>query len=119
MAAGQLLDREVTALVTGSDLMALGAIRAAHRRGLTVPRDLSVVGFDDSPLIAFTDPPLTTLRQPVAAMGNAAVRALVDEINGHAAPRSEYIFPAELVVRGSTAAAPARRLTKPTHIPAA
>ena len=76
-----------------------------------------MVGYDDSPLIAFTDPPLTTVRQPVAAMGNAAVRALVDEINGHAAPRSEYIFPAELVVRGSTAAAPARRLAKPPTCP--
>ncbi len=119
VAAGQLLDRDVTALVCGSDLMALGAIRAAHRRGLTVPRDLSVVGFDDSPLIAFTDPPLTTLRQPVAAMGNAAVRALVDEINGHAAPRSEYVFPSELVVRGSTAAAPAHRMAKPTPVTAA
>jgi DNA-binding LacI/PurR family transcriptional regulator len=113
VAAGQLLDREVTALVCGSDMMALGAIRAGHRRGLTVPRDLSVVGFDDSPLIAFTDPPLTTLRQPVAAMGNAAVRALVDEINGHAAPRSEYVFPAELVVRGSTVIAPSRRVSSP------
>ena len=113
VAAGQLLDRDVTALVCGSDLMALGAIRAAHRRGLAVPRDLSVVGFDDSPLIAFTDPPLTTLRQPVAAMGNAAVRALVDEINGHAAPRSEYVFPAELVVRGSTVVAPSRRAPLP------
>ena len=110
---GRLLERGVTAVVCGSDLMALGAIRAAHRRGLSVPGDLSVVGFDDSPLIAFTDPPLTTLRQPVAAMGNAAVRALVDEINGHAAPRSEYVFPAELVVRGSTAAAPSRRAVRP------
>jgi DNA-binding LacI/PurR family transcriptional regulator len=119
VAAGQLLEKDVTALVCGSDLMALGAIRAAHRRGLSVPQDLSVVGFDDSPLIAFTDPPLTTLRQPVAAMGNAAVRALVDEINGHAAPRSEYVFPAELVVRGSTATAPTAHLTKPTPIPAA
>jgi len=113
VAAGQLLDRDVTGLVCGSDLMALGAIRAAHRRGLAVPRDLSVVGFDDSPLIAFTDPPLTTLRQPVAAMGNAAVRALVDEINGHAAPRSEYVFPAELVVRGSTVKAPNRLAANP------
>jgi alanine racemase len=86
--------------------MALGAIRAARRRGLNVPSDLSVVGFDDSPLIAFTDPPLTTLRQPVSAMGFAAVRALVDEINGFGAPRSEYIFTTELVVRNSTAIAP-------------
>jgi alanine racemase len=103
VAAGSLLDRGVTAVVCGSDLMALGAIRAARRRGLRVPRDVSVVGYDDSPLIAFTEPPMTTLRQPVAAMGAAAVRTLVDEINGHPSPRSEYVFSPELVVRGSTA----------------
>jgi LacI family repressor for deo operon, udp, cdd, tsx, nupC, and nupG len=105
VAAGQLLDLGVTGIVCGSDLMALGAIRAARRRDLGVPRDVSVVGFDDSPLIAFTDPPLTTLRQPVSAMGFAAVRTLVDEINGHGTPRSEYVFTPELVVRGSTARA--------------
>ncbi|GAB1640274.1 LacI family DNA-binding transcriptional regulator [Krasilnikovia sp. MM14-A1259] len=109
VAASRLLERGVTGLVCGSDLMALGAIRAARRHDLQVPRDVSVVGYDDSPLIAFTDPPLTTLRQPVAAMGNAAVRALVDEINGHATPRSEYVFTPELVVRGSTAVSPGRR----------
>ncbi|GAA2558255.1 LacI family DNA-binding transcriptional regulator [Winogradskya consettensis] len=111
VAAGQLIARGATAIVCGSDLMALGAIRAARRRGLSVPRDISVVGFDDSPLIAFTDPPLTTLRQPVAAMGNAAIRQLVDEINGHGAPRSEYVFSPELVVRGSTAINKAGRTT--------
>jgi LacI family repressor for deo operon, udp, cdd, tsx, nupC, and nupG len=79
-AAGRLIDREVTAIVCGSDLMALGAIREARSRGLRVPEDLSVVGFDDSPLM----------------------RALVDEINGHGAPRSEYMFHPELIVRGST-----------------
>ncbi|WP_428961970.1 LacI family DNA-binding transcriptional regulator [Micromonospora fluostatini] len=104
-AASRLLDRGVTGIVSGSDLMALGAIRAARQRGLSVPGDLSVVGYDDSPLMAFTDPPLTTMRQPVAAMAVAAVRALVDEINGHAAPHSEYLFRPELVVRGSTAVA--------------
>jgi LacI family transcriptional regulator, repressor for deo operon, udp, cdd, tsx, nupC, and nupG len=104
-AAGRLLDLGATGIVCGSDLMALGAIRAARRRGLAVPRDVSVVGFDDSPVIAFTDPPLTTLRQPVSAIGFAAVRALVDEINGFGAPRSEYLFAPELVVRGSTAIA--------------
>jgi LacI family transcriptional regulator, repressor for deo operon, udp, cdd, tsx, nupC, and nupG len=103
VAAGQLLDRGVTGIVCGSDLMALGAIRAVRRRGLEVPTDVSVVGFDDSPVIAFTDPPLTTIRQPVPAMGFAAVRALVDEIDGHGAPRSEYVYRPELVVRGSTA----------------
>jgi LacI family repressor for deo operon, udp, cdd, tsx, nupC, and nupG len=101
-AAGRLLGRGVTAIVCGSDLMALGAIRAARSRGLDVPGDVSVVGYDDSPLIAFTDPPLTTLRQPVREMSVATVRALVDDISGDPPPNSEYIFRPELVVRGST-----------------
>jgi alanine racemase len=105
VAADRLLARGVTAIVCGSDLMALGAIRAARRRGLRVPHDLSVIGFDDSPLIAFTDPPLTTLRQPVAAMAAATVNALVDEINGHGAPHSEFLFRPELVVRESATVA--------------
>ncbi|WP_250007717.1 LacI family DNA-binding transcriptional regulator [Actinoplanes sp. M2I2] len=109
VAADRLLAMGATGLVCGSDLMALGAIRAARRRGLSVPGDVSVIGFDDSPLIAFTDPPLTTLRQPVTAMAVAAVRSLMDEINGHGAPHSEYLFRPELVVRDSTAKAPARQ----------
>jgi DNA-binding LacI/PurR family transcriptional regulator len=105
-AASRLIDQGATAIVCGSDLMALGAIRAARQRGLEVPRDLSVVGYDDSTLIAFTDPPLTTVRQSVQAMGEAAVRALIDEIAGEPAPRAEYVFRPELVVRGSTGAVP-------------
>ncbi|GIG18129.1 HTH-type transcriptional regulator MalR [Catellatospora methionotrophica] len=103
-AALRLLERGVTAMLCGSDLMALGAIRAVRANGLSVPGDVSVVGFDDSLLMAYTDPPLTTLRQPVRAMAQAAVRALLDEIGGYAAPHSEYMFRPELVVRGSTAA---------------
>lgn len=103
-AAGSLLDRGVTAIVCGSDMMALGAVRAVRQRGLDVPRDVSVVGYDDSTLVAFTDPPLTTLRQPVHAMSVAAVRSLVDEIRGQALPHAEYLFRPELVVRGSTGA---------------
>jgi DNA-binding LacI/PurR family transcriptional regulator len=98
-----LLDRGCTGIVCASDLMALGVIRAARARGLAVPRDVSVVGFDDSPLIAFTDPPLTTVRQPVAAMSAAAVRALLEEIAGTPAPTTEFVFQPDLVVRGSTA----------------
>jgi alanine racemase len=105
-AANRLLDRGVTGLVCGSDLMALGAIRAARQRGLVVPRDLSVVGYDDSPLIAFTDPPLTTVRQPVQQMAQAAVTALLDAIGGRSGDHSEYLFSPELVVRGSTTSAP-------------
>jgi LacI family repressor for deo operon, udp, cdd, tsx, nupC, and nupG len=105
-AASALLDRDCTAVVCASDMMALGAIRAARQRGLEVPGGVSVIGFDDSPLIAFTDPPLTTIRQPVPAMGQAAVRALLEEISGTPAPHSEFVFLPELVVRGSTASAP-------------
>ena len=88
--------------------MALGAIRQARSMGLAVPRDLSVVGYDDSTMMAFTDPPLTTIRQSVEAMGDAAVRALLDEIGGEGPPRAEYVFRPELVVRGSTGAVPHR-----------
>ncbi|MFJ6630145.1 LacI family DNA-binding transcriptional regulator [Streptomyces sp. NPDC091376] len=105
-AASALMDRGCTAVVCASDMMALGAIRAARQRGLEVPDDISVVGFDDSPLIAFTDPPLTTVRKPVPAMGQAAVRTLLEEIGGTPAPHSEFVFMPELVVRGSTAAGP-------------
>ncbi len=103
VAATKLLDSGCTAIVCGSDLMALGAIRAVRDRGLQVPTDISVVGYDDSPLIAFTDPPLTTIRQPVAAMAQAAVRALVDDMNGQSTPPAEYVFQPEFVLRGSTA----------------
>ncbi|MFI2371844.1 LacI family DNA-binding transcriptional regulator [Streptomyces sp. NPDC018833] len=102
-AASGLIARGCTAIVCASDMMALGAIRAARQQGLHVPKDISVVGFDDSPLIAFTDPPLTTIRQPVQAMGQAAVRALLEEVGGTPAPHSEFVFMPELVVRGSTA----------------
>ncbi|MFC1403627.1 MULTISPECIES: LacI family DNA-binding transcriptional regulator [Streptacidiphilus] len=104
-AAAALLEAGCTAVVCGSDLMAFGVIRAARQHGFHVPGDVSVVGFDDSPLIAFADPPLTTIRQPVEAMGAAAVDALLEEINGNALHRAEFVFQPELVVRGSTGAA--------------
>ncbi len=106
-AATRLLDNGVTGIVCGSDLMALGAIRAVRQLGRSVPKDVSVVGYDNSTLMAFTDPPLTTVRQPVPQMAVAAVRALVDEIRGNPAPHSEYLFRPELIMRGSTGAAPA------------
>lgn len=106
-AAGELIDAGHTAIICGSDMMALGAIRAARSRGLRVPEDVSVVGFDDSVLVGFTDPPLTTVRQPVQAMGRAAVAALMAEIHGTESSRTELLFHPELIVRGSTGAAPA------------
>lgn len=105
-AAGMILDDGATAIVSASDLMALGAIRAARVRGLRVPEDVSVIGYDDSPLLVFCDPPLTTVRQPIGPMADAAVGALVDRING--VDRDVYAldFQADLVLRQSTAAAP-------------
>ncbi|CAM5280467.1 HTH-type transcriptional repressor PurR [Streptomyces canarius] len=108
-AAGALIERGCTAVVCASDMMALGAVRAARQAGLQVPRYFSVAGFDDSPLIAFTDPPLTTIRKPVPAMGQAAVRTLLEEVGGTPAPHSEFVFMPELVVRGSTASQPRAR----------
>ncbi|GEK21829.1 LacI family DNA-binding transcriptional regulator [Cellulomonas xylanilytica] len=105
-AATDLLDSRHTAIICGSDLMALGAIRAARSNGLRVPEDVSVLGYDDSPLVAFADPPLTTIRQPVDAVCRAAVDALLAEMRGEKPSRVEQLFVPELVVRGSTARAP-------------
>nr|WP_239137284.1 LacI family DNA-binding transcriptional regulator [Sphaerisporangium rufum] len=105
-AAGALIERGCTAIVCASDLMALGAIRAARERGLSVPGEVSVVGFDDSPLIAFTDPPLTTVRKPIGAMAVAAVQTLLEEIGGTPPKNLELVFQCELVVRGSTGSGP-------------
>lgn len=102
-AATRLISEGATAVVCGSDLIALGAVRAAQRLGLTVPSDVSVVGYDDSRLMAFTDPAMTTVRQPVLAMAAAAVETLVNEIAGHTHLRDEMIFSPELIVRESTA----------------
>lgn len=110
-AANDLIDSGHTAIVCGSDLMALGAVRAAHQRRLSVPDDVSVIGYDDSPLIGFTDPPLTTIRQPVSAMSQAAVSGLISLIEGGAAPKSELLFHPELIVRNSTGTSPDARIS--------
>ena len=105
-ATRQLLRRGATAIVCGSDPMALGAVRAVREAGMDVPRDVSVVGFDDSRLTQFFDPPLTTVRQPVQTIGQAAVAALADAIEGQPSPAHEYLFRPELVLRSSTGRAP-------------
>ncbi|MEV8554121.1 LacI family DNA-binding transcriptional regulator [Streptomyces glaucescens] len=104
-AASRLLERGVTGIVCASDPLALGAVRAARRRGLRVPGDVSVVGYDDSAFMTCTEPPLTTVRQPIEAMGRAAVELLNAQIQGSDVPHDELLFEPELVVRGSTAQA--------------
>jgi len=101
-ATTRLLRHGVTGVICGSDVLALGAIRAARRAGLTVPGDVSVVGYDDSAFMNCTDPPLTTVRQPIEAMGKAAVALLVSQIENVAVYPEELLFEPELVVRGST-----------------
>jgi LacI family repressor for deo operon, udp, cdd, tsx, nupC, and nupG len=108
LAAGRLIERGVTGMICASDVLALGSIRAARRLGLEVPRDVSVVGFDDSALMTCTDPPLTTVRQPIEMMGQAAVDLLVNQIEAGGVAPDELLFEPELVVRGSTGPAPNR-----------
>lgn len=99
-------EQGVTAIMCSSDLTALGVLRAAERLGLSVPRDISVVGYDDSLLMAHTGPPLTTLRQPVGRMSNAAVRALVAQVDNPGTIPSNHVYDPELILRGSTGLAP-------------
>lgn len=105
-AAGALIDRGATALICGSDVMALGAMRAARLRGMSIPTDVSIVGSDDSMMNDFTDPPLTTVRQPTHALAAAVCRSMVSQIAGTPAGRSDVLFQPELVVRASTGRAP-------------
>ena len=111
-AASRLLARDVTAIICASDPLALGAVRAVRRAGAAVPRDISVVGYDDSAFMACTDPPLTTVRQPIEAIGRAAVEMLVGQIEGSSVAPDELFFEPEIVARGSTATAPARPLAQ-------
>lgn len=101
-----------TALLCFSDVMAVGAIRAAHDLGLQVPADLSVVGFDDARFAARGRPALTTVRQDVVAKGRTAANALTDAIARHRTGSAEepptVVLPTELVVRHSTGPVPQR-----------
>ncbi|MDH6108044.1 DNA-binding LacI/PurR family transcriptional regulator [Kitasatospora sp. MAP12-44] len=113
--AGELLKAGATGLICGSDILALGAIRAARRAGLDVPGDVSVIGYDDSAFMNYTDPPLTTLRQPIDAMAKAAVALLINQIQGGPPTPKELLHAPELVVRGSTAPVPVRIAQEPNH----
>jgi DNA-binding LacI/PurR family transcriptional regulator len=91
------------AAFVASDVVALGAIGALREAGRRVPTDVSIVGFDDIPLAAFFDPPLTTVRLPAYELGQAAGRALLERIAERSIP-TRTLLPTELILRGSTAA---------------
>jgi LacI family repressor for deo operon, udp, cdd, tsx, nupC, and nupG len=98
----RLIEAGATGILCASDPMALGVIRAARAMGLSIPDDVSVIGFDDSPVNAFMDPPLTSLRQPVGDMASVAITALDEQLRTGQHPTTEYLFAPELIVRGTT-----------------
>ncbi|WP_063734329.1 LacI family DNA-binding transcriptional regulator [Streptomyces sp. RTd22] len=92
-----------TAVFASSDQMALGAIEALRRRGLRVPEDVSVVGFDDLPEVSWSAPPLTTVRQPLADMGKLAARTVLRQARGEEIDSPRVELATQLVIRSSTA----------------
>jgi LacI family repressor for deo operon, udp, cdd, tsx, nupC, and nupG len=92
-----------TAIFCFNDEMAMGVIQAARRRGLRLPDQLSVVGFDDIRLSSYMDPPLTTISQPMRAIGEGTVRLLLEVLNRNVSSPESVTLPHTLVVRSSTA----------------
>jgi LacI family transcriptional regulator len=84
-----------------SDMTAIGLVSAAIASGLRVPEDLSVIGYDDLPMAAWTTPPLTTVRQPIVEKGRLAARLLIQQMQGREV-ESPPPLETSLVVRGST-----------------
>jgi LacI family transcriptional regulator len=113
-AASRLLDAQQppTAVFAYNDIMAIGALRAAKDRGLAVPGDLSVVGYDDIPGAAYTDPPLTTIAQPKLAMGRRAAQLLIDSVNGQASP-GEAAVRMQVALQQRQSTAPPRPIGAP------
>ncbi len=98
----RLLPQRPDAVFVASDAMAVGAMRALREAGLRVPHDVAIAGFDYIPMAARTDPPLTTVRQPIQRMGSVAAETLIDMISHpHPQPR-RVILPTELVIRESS-----------------
>lgn len=100
-----LLRHKPEAVFAQSDAMAVGAMRAIAERGLNVPQDIAIAGFDDLPMAASASPPLTTIRQPIYRTGALAVETLLDIIKTSSQPARHIVLPIELVIRASTGAA--------------
>jgi DNA-binding LacI/PurR family transcriptional regulator len=92
-----------------SDAMAVGVMRALRDQRLEIPRDVSVVGFDDLDLAPYTDPPLTTVHQPSRRKGEEAVRLLLSVVQRRVTKPEHRLLETRLIVRGSTGPAPRER----------
>jgi LacI family transcriptional regulator len=103
-AAKSLLEAPVvpTAIFVSSDVLAFGALAAIHERGLHVPHDIAIVGFDDNPLAQYAIPPLTTVRISFEEMGRQAGKMLLERILHNTEPGHELLLDAELIVRASS-----------------
>jgi LacI family repressor for deo operon, udp, cdd, tsx, nupC, and nupG len=111
IAAGEQLlggARPPTGIFCFSDEMAIGVLHTARQRGLRVPDDLSVIGFDDIRVAQYVDPPLTTIHQPMRELGEATARLLLDILRGNVKDAVSVTLPHALIVRSSTAAPRAR-----------
>ncbi len=100
----QLLPAKPDAVFAASDLMAIGAMRAAREAGLSIPGDIAFVGFDDIPPATQHDPQLTTVRQPIVQFGFNAVEILIDLIENGIEPARHIVMETELVIRDSCGA---------------
>jgi DNA-binding LacI/PurR family transcriptional regulator len=90
-----------TALLAGNDLLAVGAVKAAKERGLSVPQDIAIAGFDDFEFSEYTDPPLTTLHVPGFEMGHLAATKLIERIEGNSEEPTATMLPVSVVARAS------------------
>ena len=109
MAAQRLLGMtsRPTAIIASNDQMALATLEVARGMGLRVPEDLSLISFDNTPLMNFTQPPLTAVDQPIAAMASKAVELIIAAQKDHEIPKTLTVVPGGLIERGSVAAAKA------------
>ncbi len=104
--AGTLLAAGVTAIVCATDRLAVGALHAIHDAGLRAGRDVSVIGYDNLPVAAWTDPPLTTVVQPIERAARRMVEMLLHLLAGATCAGMQEVWPAELVIRASDGPAP-------------
>jgi LacI family transcriptional regulator len=96
-------DARATAIVACNDQMALATLEVARERRLSVPGDLSLISFDNTPIVHFTHPPLAAIRQPIAEVSARAVELIIDDLAGRPIPDEPVIVPASLILRSSTA----------------
>ena len=103
-----------TAIIASNDQMALATLEACRERGIAVPQDLSLISFDNTPIVRFTHPPLTAIDQPIAEVAARAVELIIADLAGEEASEQPIVVPAKLVLRQSTARCqPAYRAFEP------